>query len=164
MQPKIKFIFFILVAIAACQSPKEKALAHIKSLESNDSAFSNQLMSQLKTAYLDFTKNYPDDEHTPEFMFRAAQRCIVLQQPSEAVILLGTIGEKYSKSPFTEDALFLEAYTYENNLNDTLHARAYYVSFLKKYPKGELAEDARLAIDNLGRSPEDIVAGLVEQD
>ncbi len=152
-----KIFLFALVAIVACQSPKEKALNKIKTLEGNDSAFSNELMISLKTAYLDFATAYPDDEHAAEYLFRAAQRAIVLQQPAEAVELMEKIRVQYPKSPFCEDALFLEAYTNENNLNDLPKAKAGYEEFLKRYPKGELAQDARLALDNLGKTPEEIL-------
>ncbi len=147
-----------LFVFAACQSPKEKALKNIKGLESNDSAFSNELMGQLKTAYLDFAKAYPDDEHAPEFMFKAAQRAIVLEQANEAVQLLEELKSKYPKATQIEDASFLLAYTYENNLNELNKAQELYQDFIKKYPKSELAEDTKFAMDNLGKTPEEIIA------
>ncbi|OYU95383.1 MAG: hypothetical protein CFE21_09540 [Bacteroidetes bacterium B1(2017)] len=154
---KLFLFLFGIVALAACQSPKEKAIKHIKELEGNDSAFSNQLMTELKTAYLDFAKTYPDDEQAPEYLFKGAQRAIVLEQANEAVELLAELIQKYPKSKNVEDALFLEAYTYENNLQDLNKAQAIYQEFIKKYPKGELAEDAKFALDNLGKSPEEII-------
>ncbi len=154
-----KIVIIALLAAVACQSPKEKAFNKIKTLEGNDSAFSNELMSELKLAYLDFATAYPDDEHAAEFTFKAAQRAIVLQQPTEAVELLAKILVQYPKSPFCEEALFLEAYTNENNLNDLPKAKANYEEFLKKYPKGELAQDASLALENLGKTPEEILKG-----
>ncbi len=95
-------------------------------------------------------------------MFKAAQRCIVLQEPKEAVELLAKVCSLYAKSKYCEDALFLEAYTFENNLNDTASARIQYNEFLQKYPKGELSEDAKLALMNLGKSPEEIVGEIEE--
>ncbi|MDZ4667205.1 MAG: tetratricopeptide repeat protein [bacterium] len=155
-------IFLSLTILAACQSPKEKSLMAIKDLEGNDSAFSNELMMQLKTAYVDFALTYPDDEQTPEFMFKAAQRSIVLQQDNEAVDLLLQITSKYPKSNYVEDATFLMAYTYENNLQDLVRAKAAYEEFLKKFPNGELAQDAKISLDNLGKTPEEILPSLNE--
>jgi hypothetical protein len=141
--------------IAACQSPKEKALKSIKNMESNDSAFSNELMMSLKTSYIDFALAYPDDEQTPGFLFKAAQRAVVLQQANESVDLLLQLINKYPANEFAEDATFLLAFTYENNLNDLTNARKYYEQFLKNFPKGELAEEARLSIANLGKTTEE---------
>jgi TolA-binding protein len=160
---RISLIILLSVTIlAACQSPKEKALKNIKGLESNDSAFSTELMTELKLAYLDFAKAYPDDELTPEFLFKGAQRAIVLEQANEAVDLLQQLCTKYPKSNFVEDATFLMAYTYENNLNDLNKAQALYKEFITKYPKGELAQDAQFALDNLGKSPEEMLNNATE--
>jgi outer membrane protein assembly factor BamD (BamD/ComL family) len=143
--------------ITSCQSPKEKALKSIKSMESNDSAFSNELMQQLKKSYTEFASAYPDDEHAPEFLFKAAQRAIVLQEANEASELLLQLINKYPANEFAEDATFLLAFTYENNLNDLSNARKYYEKFLKDYPTGELAEEAKLSIENLGKTAEEFL-------
>lgn len=158
-------IFILSLSIlAACQSPKEKAIKNIKDLEGNDSAFSNELMMQLKTAYVDFALAYPDDEQTPEFLFKAAQRSIVLQQDNEAVDLLLQLTSKYPKSTFVEDATFLMAYTYENNLHDLVRAKSLYEEFLQKFPNGELAQDAKLSLENLGKSPEEVIGNLSAEE
>lgn len=151
-----------IIIISACQSPKEKSLKAIKELESNDSAFSNELMMKLKSNYTDFALAYPDDEHTPEFLFKAAQRAVVLQQANEAVDLLIQLINKYPSNEFAEDATFLLAFTYENNLNDLANARVYYEKFLKEFPEGELAEEAKLSIQNLGKTPEEFLNGVQE--
>lgn len=156
---EISILIFVIV-FSACDSPKEKALKHIRSMESNDSVFSNNLMTELKTAYVDFANDYPDDESTSEFLFKGAQRAVVLQQPNEAVELLQKLNNNYPNSAFNEDALFLLAFTCENNLHDLPRAKLAYEDFLKKYPNGELAEDAHFALQNLGKSPEEILKSL----
>jgi hypothetical protein len=162
MMRLFSILLLSITVLAACQSPKEKSLKAIKDLEGNDSAFSNELMLQLKTAYVDFAMAYPDDEQTPEFMFKAAQRSIVLQQDNEAVDLLLQISSKYPKSNYVEDATFLMAYTYENNLHDLVRAKAAYEEFLQKFPNGELAQDAKISLENLGKTPEEIIPAFNE--
>lgn len=149
--------FVTVLLLFACSSPKENALKEIKGLEQNDSAFSEQLMANLKSKYLTYVDAYPDDEFAPEFLFKAAQRAIVLNQAKEAVEILERLMQQYPKSTYGEEALFLSAYTYENNLNDLNKAKAQYEDFLKRYPKAELAEDAKFSLSNLGKSPEEIL-------
>lgn len=163
MTKYISILVLATLTLVACQSPKEKALQHIKGLESNDSVFTNELMNDLKMAYVDFVKTYPDDEHAAEFLFKAAQRSIALQEFNEAVEMLKQITEKYPKSTMVEDALFLAAYTYENHLHDLPQAKMLYEDFLSKYPKGELAEDARYSLENLGKSPEELLNAIPEE-
>ena len=154
---KNHFLLVALIMVAvACQSPKEKSLQAIKELEAQDSTFSPEHIEKMKTAYLDFASKYPDDELAPEFMFKAAQRCNVVAQHQEAINLFQDIIAKYPKHKISEEALFLQGYIYENSLHDQEKASKIYTAFIKQYPKSELAEDAQLAIQNLGKTPEEI--------
>jgi TolA-binding protein len=157
MKNKIIGFMLAVLVLTACQSPKEKAIKNIKEMEQNDSAFSVSLMQNLKTAYLDFATTYPDDEFAAEFLFKASQRAIVLNQANEAVEILAKLLQQYPKSSYSEEALFLSAYTYENNLNELPKAKALYEQFITQYPKAELNEDAKFALENLGKSPEDLL-------
>ncbi len=78
MKKNIFLFAGLLLMIAACQSPKEKALKEIDALEVQDSTFSIENMARLKDAYVAFADKYPDDERAPEFLFKAGQRCSVL--------------------------------------------------------------------------------------
>jgi TolA-binding protein len=154
---KVGFFIAILFALSACTSPKEKALKEIKAMEQNDSAFSEILMAELKEKYINFVNEYPDDEASPMFLLKASQHAIALNQANEALELLSQVSKKYPKTTFAEEAMFLEALTYENNLNDLAKAKETYELFVKTYPKAELAGEALLAIQNLGKSPEQII-------
>ena len=163
MFKKIKILALGLVSIftiVACHSPKEKSLVEIKKMEAADSIFSPKAIEDLKTAYLDFANKYPDDELSPEFIFKSAQRCNAIAQHEQAIKLFQSVIDKYPKSKRCEEALFLQGYIYENSLNDLSKAKEVYTSFIKKYPTSELTEDARLAIQNLGKTPEEILNGF----
>lgn len=153
---KITFIALAVFAVMACQSPKEKALANIQSLESNDSVFSPEQIEKVKEAYVDFATKYPDDELAPEFLFKAGQRCNVGAEHQRAIELFQQVIDTYPKHKIAEDALFLQAYVYENSLNDYEKAKATYTKFITLYPSSELAEDAKYSIENLGKTPEQI--------
>ncbi|MFN5544793.1 MAG: tetratricopeptide repeat protein [Bacteroidota bacterium] len=158
-----KSVYYILsvLFITACSSPKEKSLEQIKLLESNDTIFSPQAIEQIKKAYLDFASKYPDDELAPEFIFKAAQRCNVIAQHQQALELFQSIIDKYPQSRVSEEALFLQAYIYENSLQNLGKAKEVYNTFILKYPSSELAEDAKMAIENLGKSPEQVLEDLI---
>jgi TolA-binding protein len=153
---KLTFIAVAILTIAACQSPKEKALANIKALEANDSTFSPEQIEKTKAAYLEFANKYPDDEMAPEFIFKAGQRCNVTGEHQKAIALFQQVIDKYPKHKIAEEALFLQAYVYENSMQDNDKAKVAYTKFIEFYPNSELAEDARLSIENLGKTPEQI--------
>ena len=60
----------------------------------------------------------------------------------------------YEKAPLS---MFLEAFVYETQLFDTQKAGEIYKEFIVKYPKHELADDAQASINNLGKTPEELV-------
>ncbi len=150
-------ILISVFAIIACHSPKEKALDAIKKMEAADSIFSPKSIEDLKTAYLDFATKYPDDELSAEFLFKSAQRCNAIAQHEQAIKIFQSVIDKYPKSKRCEEALFLQGYIYENSLNNLQKAKEMYTDFMQKYPNSELAEDAKLAIQNLGKTPEEIL-------
>ncbi len=164
---KIRNSVFILVSVfafAACHSPKEKSLDNIKKLEAADSIFSPRAIEELKNAYLDFSVKYPDDELSPEYIFKAAQRCNATAEHEQALKLFQQIIDQYPKSKVAEEALFLQGYIYENSLHDLVKAKTAYGHFLAKYPKSDLTEDAKLAIENLGKTPEEIFEKITHKD
>ncbi len=154
---KFSFVFVAVLTVFACQSPKEKALKSIKDLEAGDSAFSDELIQKLKTAYVDFATKYPDDQQSAEFLFKAAQKGIYLDQPKESVEFLDRLVKDYPSSPMVEEAMFLSAYTLENNIQDYPAAKTRYEQFLVKYPKGELADDAKFSMEHMGESADELL-------
>lgn len=161
---RIIVIALAVLAIAACQSPKEKALANIKTLEANDSIFSPEQIEKVKAAYIDFASKYPDDELAPEFLFKAGQRCNATANHEQALALFQQVIDKYPKHKIAEEALFLQGYIYENSLQDMSRAKTVYVKFVEKYPNSELAEDAKFSIENLGKTPEQIFEEFEKND
>jgi len=157
---KIFSIFILISLVFACRSPKEKLLKQITELENSDSAFSIGQITDLYWAYASFVEKYPDDEHAPEFLFKAAQRSPILNKATEGITFFKKLVVNYPNSKFCEQALFSIAFSYENNLNDFVNARKFYDKFLLKYPNSELSEDAKLSINNLGKSDEDFLKSI----
>lgn len=69
--------------------------------------------------------------------------------------------ERYIKSyPEGEKAavsMFLVGYIYNNQLGNIESARAAYQRFLEKYPQHEMAVSAQFELNNLGKSPEELL-------
>lgn len=165
MKRNIQIVLALVAMVAvACQSPKEKALKEIEALQVQDSVFSIENMAKEKDAYIAFADKYPDDERTPEFLFKAGQSMGAIASQTkdmkmheEAITIFKRIQDNYPKHHYAEEALFLSGFVYENHLGNIEKAKATYKEFIEKYPTSELAEDAKFAIDNLGVSPEDII-------
>lgn len=169
---KVNFFIIILLTLSiACQSPKEKALKDIDSLEARDTTFSVENSAKLKDAYLDFASKYPDDNNAPEYLFKAGQRMSVLategnsqEYHKESIAIFERICKTYPSNHFAEEAMFLSAYIYENSLNDIEKAKRRYESFIDKYPNSELKQDAELAIKNIGIDPAEVIRRAQEKE
>lgn len=60
-------------------------------------------------------------------------------------------------------ALFLKAYLYHNALEKLDSAAAAYRAFIREYPEHEMVPSARFELDNLGRSPEELIPPAPEK-
>lgn len=57
----------------------------------------------------------------------------------------------------TAMATFLVGYLYHNELHNLDSAAAVFKEFLEKYPEDEMAPSARFELENLGKSPEELI-------
>ena len=57
----------------------------------------------------------------------------------------------------------MQGFIYENNLHSPEMARKLYEEFMKKYPNNELAKDVKFALDNLGKSDEEIMNAIMDK-
>ncbi|MCK9616224.1 MAG: hypothetical protein M0R21_00135 [Lentimicrobiaceae bacterium] len=151
--------------IAACSSQKDKMNNEIADLEKvlrNDS--SGQLIvskgNELSEKYIAFSRANAHDSLAPEYLLRAAKVYMNIHRAEDAVNLLDTLMQKYPSFKNLSECLFLQAFICENSLGQLGRAKDKYFEFLQKYPESEFADDAKAAIELLGKSPEEIVKGF----
>ncbi len=65
--------------------------------------------------------------------------------------------EQYPNGGHAAEALFLIGYIYNNELHTLDSAAAAYRAFLTAYPEHAMAQSARFELENLGKSPEEIL-------
>jgi TolA-binding protein len=80
-----------------------------------------------------------------------------IERPLEAVEYFGKFVTNFSENERVPLALFLQGFIYENNLADMPNAKLKYEEFLEKYPQHEMAKDAQIALQNLGKTPEELI-------
>ncbi|MCX7763450.1 MAG: hypothetical protein N2253_00975 [Bacteroidia bacterium] len=112
-----------------------------------------------------FSKKYPNHPSVPGLLIEAAEIYGThFGDAQKAVSLLRQVDERFrQKSPLAPKALFYEAFLYETMLSDTSKARQRYEDFLRLYPEHELAKDARLSLQNLGKPPEQLLQQILKQ-
>ena len=146
-------------------SEKEKLAQEIKILEDTLEAkatkeINRTLAKELIEKSKKYAETYPNDTLSPAYLFRSGNVAVGLGSFDEAVKYFETVHQKYADYERTPDALFLEGFTYENHMSDIENAKRCYNDFIKRFPDDQLAEQVKVVLANIGKSPEELVKGF----
>jgi TolA-binding protein len=97
------------------------------------------------------------DTSTPELLFRTGALVRGRKDPTKAIGIWGLIGEKYPDSKWAAEAMFQNAFTFDNDLQDKQTAKVYYEKFLTTYPNHKLSEDVKLLIPTLEKTDAQLI-------
>jgi outer membrane protein assembly factor BamD (BamD/ComL family) len=107
--------------------------------------------------YMDFAEMFPTDSLTPTFLFSAGKVSMNINDHNLALRNFENLITEHPTYKLSSDALFLEAYIFENFLSDTTKARVIYTRFLRENPKHDFADDAEASLQNLGKTTEELI-------
>lgn len=99
----------------------------------------------------------PEGDQVPELLYKAAETARTVQAFSRAIELYDWLIEGYPNFEKVPQAMFLKAFTLDNDLRRMEEARRIYEDFLATYPQDDFADDARFLLDNLGKTDEEII-------
>ena len=102
---------------------------------------------------------------SPEALFNALGEGIYAKQdPQESIMMVNELVTDYPKYENTPVALFmLASFVYDEQLHDLDKARETYQYLIDTYPGTPFANDAAIAITQLGMTPEELVRMFEEQ-
>lgn len=107
-----------------------------------------------------FALSNPSHPQAPEYLFDAAEMAKLLKTNNKALAIYDWLIQKYPNYKKTPSALFIKAFILENELNNIDLAREAYQLFLEKYPDNDFADDAKFSLDNLGKSPDEVLKAI----
>jgi outer membrane protein assembly factor BamD (BamD/ComL family) len=159
---QLPFILSALILLASCGSESQKALDAIRQAESQLYPDSTMMPDVEKarniiTLYSDYAVKYPTDSLSPGFLFKAGDISSKINETAKAIEYFGTLTSTYPDHPNASYALFLQGFIYENQVGDPAKAKPYYEQFLSKYPDHQLAQDVAFSLENLGKTPEELI-------
>lgn len=102
-------------------------------------------------------------ENSPIYIQKAAEIARALRNYTKALDLYEEVLAKYPDSKQAEQALFLSAFTLDNDMKKLDEAKQKYEAFLEKYPDSDFADDTAFLLENLGKDEEEIIQQLQEQ-
>lgn len=163
----------LLLLLVACQpnsntgtakGPADKATTteKIKAAEADlrgntSGTFDVEKAKTALAAYEEYVSLNLKDPETSEYLFKSAEIYRSLNQFDKAVAAYERIGNEFPNYDKAPQALFLMAFCYENDLGQKDKAKTLYQSFLTKYPNHELKESVQFSLDNIDKSPEQII-------
>jgi len=99
----------------------------------------------------------PEDSQSPNYLHKAGETARAIRAFPQAINIYDRIYAKYPSFEKAPQALFLKAFTYDNDLKDFDKAKALYTEFLKKFPNDDFADDTEFLLKNLGKNDEEII-------
>ena len=165
----MKRIFVLLsLALMLLSCGEKMSVEKINELESKvfakDAVLSSENVIQLVDAYLLFAKQNPNDQQTPEFLFKALDVAVGVnaEGPEKAINIADVLIEKYPDFEMTPMAMFIKGFVYENMIGDLQNAEMTYRHFIEKYPNNPMVEDVKSTLENLGLTPEELIRKFEE--
>ena len=165
----MKRIFVLLLLAAVMFSCGEKmSVEKINELESKvfakGAVLTAENVIQLVDAYVLFAEQNPNDQQTPDFLFKALDVAVGVnaEGPQKALDIANILIEKYPDFEMTPMAMFIKGFVYENMIGDLQNAEMTYRQFIEKYPNSPMVEDVKATLENLGLTPEELIRKFEE--
>ena len=164
----IAFVAFIMACGSTDESgmSRDERLKVITELEQKAFAdvdqFDTTMALALVNNYSKFVAENPEDELSPNFLFKAGDMAMGLGRPHRAIDLFQKIISDYPDHDKVSFAMFLTAFIYEDQLKDLDKAKVTYEAFIEAYPDHDMTDAAKFSLKNLGKSPEDLIREFEE--
>jgi len=152
----------LVLGFISCGTGKDKEAQQITALENRlyalePNAFTTERADSLLNAYESYIKKHKTDTLAPAYLLKSASLASNTGKPDRAIQMYDQLIRQYPKDFHVPLACFMKAFVMENNVGDILKAKDLYLVFIKQYPDHELADDAEMAIKNLGKTPDQII-------
>ncbi len=157
---KVGLTFLIFLVLVSCSGKNEKEL-----MNEGNKFIKEKKYSEAAAVFKKIINEFPESGQTAAAMFELAKlyQGKVLkdidekESLKEAVKYYKQIFEKFPKAKEASSALFMAGFIEANELKDLEAAKKTYNLYLENFPDGELADDAKIELANLGKSPEEIL-------
>jgi outer membrane protein assembly factor BamD (BamD/ComL family) len=164
------FLIILLIPLifAGCSASRDKSVKTISAMEKRlfspqSTSFDKVKWDSLVSLYETFSKRFPEDSLVPGYTFNAANISMNTGNGQKALTLFEQIITKYPNYKKAPLCLFFKGYVYENLLHDLAKAKENYLQFIEKYPTNEFVPAAQSSIQNLGKTPEQMVKEFEEK-
>lgn len=134
-----------------------------KELENNLSMPKEKDLKRAVTEFLTFVDYFPNDPQSPDYLLRASDISLTLDNPKKSVRLLERIETEYPNYKRMEDVKYNRASHLDFELRDTTAAKVAYQEFIDTYPNSPLVNDCKSRIENIQYSMEELTEKFMKE-
>lgn len=106
---------------------------------------------------IQFSEAMPKDTSTANYLFLAGEVARGIGNYDQAIALFKKVHMEYPRSKRAPAAMFLQAFTFENDVKDITKAKKLYNDFLYKFRGHPLEEQIIEILKVIDKSPEDLI-------
>ncbi|MCY7411154.1 MAG: tetratricopeptide repeat protein [Chitinophagales bacterium] len=164
-------LLFCMAALFSCTSSSSKLAKQIdRQLKITNENIAHGkpdslVIDSVTIAIEKFVKENPKDTLSPAYLFELSLLYQKQQQMDKTIVTLDRVAKEYPDSKQAVKAVFLEGFLYANVLNQLDKAKEKYQLYLDKYSAvdAKMTSDVKSELENLGKSPEQILQELQEK-
>ncbi len=162
MKANILLFPLLLLTMISCGPSRTKEINRINAAETRifspkATSIDKEAADSLLVLYSAFIKDFPADSMTKKYIFKAGSLNMNSGNGKAAIEMFDLYRSSYPNDPRSAICLFFTAYIYENMMKNLDKAQELYILFIEKYPHNDFADDAQNALNNLGKTPEQMV-------
>lgn len=135
----------------------EKEVANLETL---DMVKGNRLVE----AYEEYANTFREDSITPYYLFKGADLSIGVRRYHDAIAFYERIYKYYPAFSKRADCVFMQAFVYDEHLNQKGKASDMYDLMVEKFPDHHLSDDAAALKQNLTLSDEELIKLFEEKN
>lgn len=165
----------LVIAFTSCSNDEAKkkeqadlstkiAELEIKVMDTVTYIIDYQVAKELGPAYIKYVKTYPQDSLAPDYLYKAAELNQALDKGNLSVKYYEQFLTDYPDNERAGTAMFQMAFVYENLVQNKELAVKYFNEFIEKYPNHPLVPSAEMSIENIDKSPEELIKEFQEKE
>jgi tetratricopeptide (TPR) repeat protein len=107
--------------------------------------------------YKGYADKFPLDSLSAEFLFKAGNICIGLEDYTYAITFFDRTAEHFPDYLRRPESIYMAGFVYDYHMSQKGKAKEYYEKVIEEYPNHIFATDAKLAIEALYMTDEELI-------
>ena len=148
---------YVAISQMNMESLEKEIKKREKALKQDSTKMDKRKAADLMEAYATYAERFSNRANSADRLFKAGELAMGLNHTTTAIKYLSKVYDEYPDYEKRPYSLFLHAFVLENQAQDLDQAKALYEKFILEYPSHPMTDDAKYSIDNMGKSPEELI-------